>query len=246
MTTYGVGDTYAGFNAETSTKGYYIDIPVWFRTSVTKADVELAVVATISQGRLDGANVTGNEGDLYKAARVAILNANSAANTDTANKIIYGSNFYGATADENANPPITAIANAYYNRYDATACGGTLVTWPQAVKAADSLGGVLANGTTGASAITNADDCYGTAQFVTQATATNNVWSGDTVVTVTKVDGANYGNAVEKTIRVWLEGEDQNCWNPNAGQSFTVDLRFVRTGSIDAATAANQTPAQNP
>jgi hypothetical protein len=71
MTSFGVGSTYASYTAEAGTKGYYIDIPVWFRTS-SKTAQNLKVIATIGDGPTAG-------GDLYKAARVAILGTDSAA-----------------------------------------------------------------------------------------------------------------------------------------------------------------------
>ncbi len=234
-------DTHAANYAEGVTKGYYIDIPVWFRTSSTN-DINLGVVATITTGRNDtngneNGAVTG-EGDLYKAARVAILDADGAVNSVSAgaNKVIYGNGIY--TSDN--------IANAYYNRYNAAQCGGTAVATPQAVKAAVALNGVPTTGTTIGSDITNANSVYGQATFLTQATQNDSTkeWTGDAVVTVTGSDTANYGASVEKTIRVWLEGEDKNCWNPNANQSFTIDLRFVRLGTVPGVTDANNAPQQ--
>ena len=228
--------THTANYAEGVTKGYYIDIPVWFRTSSTE-NIELGVVAKISTGRNDtNGNASGavtGDGDLYKAARVAILDANGAENseTDGANKVIADSTVYANAA---------ALQAGYYNRYNAAQCGGTAVDAPQAVKAAGKLDGTLTTGTTAGTSITNAGDLYGTVSFLTQATKTGSEWDGDTVVTVPAASGSRlYGTSVEKTIRVWLEGEDVNCWNPNAKQSFTIDLRFVTLGELDAPTAAN-------
>ncbi|GEM_PF-2292967 len=39
---------------------------------------------------------------------------------------------------------------------------------------------------------------------------------------------AKYGTAVKAVVRVWLEGEDPNCWNPNAGQDFNISLKFTK------------------
>ena len=39
---------------------------------------------------------------------------------------------------------------------------------------------------------------------------------------------AKYGNMVKAVVRVWLEGEDPNCWNPNAGQDFNISLKFTK------------------
>ena len=249
MTSYNVLATKGSHEAnyaDYETKGYYIDIPVWFRTSA-QSDINLGVIATISTGRNDGAGAV-DTGDLYKATRVAILDADGAANSasDSANEILYGSNIYAATAITGSVDPAddrAGIAAGYYNRYTAaqnTANSSAEIAAPQAVKAAVQLNGQLASGTTAATPITNAGSVYGTAAFVTQATQSAGAWTGDTVVTVpAPVANSNrlYGVSVEKTIRVWLEGEDVNCWNPNAGQSFTIDLKFVTKGALDAPTA---------
>lgn len=209
--------------AEKNTKGYYIDIPVWFRTSVTN-DITLGVVATVTPGRNDSGTVNGagsSGAQLANAARVAILGANGAAGETQ--KVIASN---GYTVD-------------YYDRYDTS-----WVASPQAVKAAGNLGGVYASGTTAATNLTKdgVSAIYGKAEFITQAndTATAGTFAGDTVVTVTGSSTANYGASVQKTIRVWLEGEDENCWNPNANQSFTIDLKFVRLGAVNDVTAKNK------
>ena len=46
------------------------------------------------------------------------------------------------------------------------------------------------------------------------------------VATVTASTGTGYGDAVKYYIRVWLEGEDEACWNSNAGQDFVINLKF--------------------
>ena len=233
MTSYNkiTSATHAANYAETHTKGYYIDIPVWFRSS-SKTASTLGVKVKITAGRNDGSGATGT-GDLYKAARVAILDANGTANTSTADKVIADSTVY-------ANA--TALQGAYYNRYTADETSDdTAITSPQAVKAAGTLNGHYATGTTAAVAITNADSIYGTVSFLTQTSEDEGTVSGDAVVALAAPTGTNnYSTAVQKTIRVWLEGEDINCWDSNAAQSFTIDLTFTKIGTMAAPTAANQ------
>jgi len=239
MTTYNkiTSKTHDADFAEEHNKGYYIDIPVWFRSSSKDAS-NLGVKVTITAGRNDGSgtDVTG-AGDLYKAARVAILDANGVVNsvTDGANKVI---------ADSTVYADASALAAGYYNRYNAAQCGGTVVASPQAVKAAGTLNGHNASGTTAATPITNAGELYGQVTFLTQTSESAGTVSGDAVVALAAPTGTNnYSAAVEKTIRVWLEGEDVNCWDSNAAQSFTIDLTFTKIGTFAAPTAANQTPA---
>lgn len=172
MTSYNkiTSATHAANFAETHTKGYYIDVPVWFRSS-SKTSSNLGVHVTITAGRNDNGTTTGT-GDLYKAARVAILDANGAVNSVTAgaNKVIADSVVYGDS---------TALQNAYYNRYAANqTSNSTGITTPQAVKAAGTLNGQYATGTTVATAITNADSIYGTVSFLTQTSESEGILQG--------------------------------------------------------------------
>jgi hypothetical protein len=53
-------------------------------------------------------------------------------------------------------------------------------------------------------------------------------YDGDNdVVTVPASTGQGYGTPVQVWVRVWLEGEDPNCWNDNAGQNFNISLKFT-------------------
>ncbi|MBQ1388125.1 MAG: hypothetical protein IIY78_00675 [Clostridia bacterium] len=38
----------------------------------------------------------------------------------------------------------------------------------------------------------------------------------------------NYGAEKKLIIRVWLDGEDGECWNDNAGQDWAISLRFSK------------------
>jgi len=43
--------------------------------------------------------------------------------------------------------------------------------------------------------------------------------------------GTGYGAARKYYVRVWLEGEDPECWNANAGQDFNISLKFTKIES---------------
>jgi hypothetical protein len=187
-------DEWSGYAKNTgwnSTKddGYYIDIPVWFRTS-SKDTVNLQVQGYVVAGDTDANKVatatTNSEVDekLFKAVRVAVLNSDATA---TVSKIIPLTDTGFGTG--------TAITSNYYNRVSAEA---------NAVKAAG----------TGASTTT-----YGQALIGT---------SSDTItVTAATADNNGYGVATKYVIRVWLEGEDQDCWNATAGQDWKIALKFT-------------------
>lgn len=156
--------------------GYYLDIPVWFRTTSTSA-VNLGLDVEVKQGS-DSDTTT----ELYKAARVAILPDTKAAQ----------SVFLGAEGNATTN---------YYTDGKAVSTAAATLT-----------------------------ASYGEVSVATEVKATDgkvtNAANATHVATVTKSTGTGYGGAVKYYIRVWLEGEDEACWNANAGQDFQINLKF--------------------
>lgn len=158
--------------AENDGSGYYLDIPVWFRTTSTDA-VTLGLEVEIKNSSDDDTKSV-----LYKAARVAIL-----PETKSAQKVF------------------SETGAKYYKDGKAVATAGATL--------AASYGDVLA-----------ATEATVTGGKVTNPDATTQV------ATVTASTGTGYGGAVKYYIRVWLEGEDEACWNANAGQDFVINLKF--------------------
>lgn len=158
--------------AENDGSGYYLDIPVWFRTTSTDA-VTLGLEVEIKNSSDDDTKSV-----LYKAARVAIL-----PETKSAQKVF------------------SETGAKYYKDGKAVATAGATLA-----------------------------ASYGDVSAATEATVTGgkvtNPDAATQVATVTASTETGYGGAVKYYIRVWLEGEDEACWNANAGQSFTVDLKF--------------------
>lgn len=167
--------------ANTDGEGYYLDIPVWFRTTSID-DVKLGVDVTVTDPNAADDNT---KGDLYKATRVAFLTSDKT----TANGV-----FLGAETD---------VDNGYYKKKAVRANTGT-----------------------------SENDYYGTVTVAKEVTANTagQVTNSDSteVANVTGVGTGKtgYSTPAKYYIRVWLEGEDVNCWNVNAGQSFNVDLKF--------------------
>lgn len=151
---------------------YYLDIPVWFRTTSTDA-VTLGLEVEIKNSSDDDTKSV-----LYKAARVAIL-----PETKSAQKVF------------------SETGAKYYKDGKAVATAGATL--------AASYGDVSA-----------ATEATVTGGKVTNPDATTQV------ATVTASTGTGYGGAVKYYIRVWLEGEDEACWNANAGQDFVINLKF--------------------
>lgn len=158
--------------AENDGSGYYLDIPVWFRTTSTDA-VTLGLEVEIKNSSDDDTKSV-----LYKAARVAIL-----PETKSAQKVF------------------SETGAKYYKDGKAVATAGATLA-----------------------------ASYGDVSAATEATVTGgkvtNPDAATQVATVTASTGTGYGGAVKYYIRVWLEGEDEACWNANAGQDFQVNLKF--------------------
>lgn len=169
-------ETESNLTADTKGEGYYLDIPVWFRTTST-SDVNLGLDVEVKQGS-DSDTTT----ELYKAARVAILPETKAAQ----------SVFLGAEGNAATN---------YYTDGKAVSTAAATLT-----------------------------DSYGNVSVATEVKATDgkvtNAANATQVATVTASTGTGYGDAVKYYIRVWLEGEDEACWNANAGQDFQINLKF--------------------
>lgn len=162
----------------TNDDGYYVDIPVWIRTSSSSA-VTFAVDAYVTT------DVVNDEDDLYLAARAVVLDSTKAS---TSNLIEIRNGSYAS------NESIVNFLTTTNNTGEA-------------------VDGLDSTDTTKATYNTKAH------------------YDGSAVVTL---DGANlgtgstYGEGKKVYIRVWLEGEDPNCWNDNAGQDFSINLKFTR------------------
>jgi hypothetical protein len=196
----GTGDTWLGDGLNTGTyrksvewndtkdDGYYVDIPLWIRSSSTDQDIVLAVDAYVTSSSKK------DEDDLYKAARAVILGANKSTtsglleirpdslmngdspNNETIVDFMYTTNASGEAVSQVSDENLPTYATvAHYN--------GSL------------LGG------------------DGTSNILKIAKAS--------------ADG-KYGTPTKFWVRVWLEGEDPNCWNDNACQDFRINLKFTR------------------
>lgn len=66
--------------------------------------------------------------------------------------------------------------------------------------------------------------------------------AGTTVIDLTaaanKGTGVEYGAGKQYIIRVWLEGEDPDCYNETAGQDWSISLKFNNE-------TTNPTPTNN-
>ena len=244
----------AGDDIYSNGGAYYIDIPVWFRSSAD-ATVNLGVKATVSIADDDRSkfevNDEGNRSDadrdtdLYKAVRVSVLKGTDSGLGDDATATVKGTAnttqgvIYDATITADAPSSKYYSEDVAYRRPDRTGFTGTAGT----DTAARTVSAVNAsNVPTTWTAITKITECDGTvdangfAQY-TEGETTHNAEATQIVTIPTTKDGGQteYSDGVRYTIRVWIDGEDVNCWNATAAQNFLIGLNFYQLATGNAA-----------
>jgi hypothetical protein len=195
----------------TNDDGYYVDIPVWLRTSSSNTqpiyvygfacDLSEEVNAETDNADLD---------DLYQAVRVAILSDTST--TATA----------GTYAADLGCLTLADGGDVYSNADDDAERASKYPAYSDSLNILDSANyngrtdgvssGIYAVSGTGA----------GTWNEITQNNGTA------AVTTLAAGNGATFGAPTKLIIRVWLEGEDGNCWNENANQDWNISLKFTK------------------
>ena len=223
---------------------YYIDIPVWFRSSADST-VNLGVKATVSiadDARTSfTANSEGNRNnadrdtDLYKAVRVSVLKGTDSGQTDAGTATVKGTAnttqgvIYDDTITSGKPSSKYYSEDLSYKRPNASGVTGD-DTSARTVSAVDDN-----NVPTTWTKITKITECDGTvdadgfAKYTEGATAHNADATEIVSVPTTKTQNqAEYSDGVRYTIRVWIDGEDVNCWNATAAQNFLIGLNFYQ------------------
>lgn len=217
----------------TNDDGYYIDIPVWLRTTSLNAQ-DIYVTGYVIDKTAE-TNDDSDADDLYKAVRVAILGGE----TDATAGITTGQGT-GLMVLKDANVTFENKANAtfYANKPNFTTDFGILDS--------DNYSGDGTNTNRSATGASGRVEQTGKIYGVSGVGASNvGAWTevtsstvndgDDKVVTIPgAADSTTPGVAKKLIIRVWLEGEDGNCWNENAGQDWNIALKFTK----DKLTAA--------
>ena len=221
---------------DTNDDGYYVDIPLWFRTN-SKVSKSLKVDGFITKkdGSLATQTLEGEEDpdSLYKAVRVALLVENGDGSLIPAvpakdgferniiplqNAVSYGET--GHSIVDSKNYTVTRDTD---DERDDEALYGIQKTEDMegGVKQSENYAQYYTYGAENASEGQNEGTSSGTlpAVLVLAAAGTSEndgVWSETSKV----------------IIRIWLDGDDQDCWNETAGQDFSIHLRFSElTGS---------------
>lgn len=244
--------------------GYYIDVPVWIRSSGS-TDTNISVAGYVIPGSTDSSGKTETELELYRSVRVAILNGDTAGTAKTGggyNEVTTGSATVGDNKNiiplvdawdkknsaivESSNPvKYTSIATASTPFTVSSTEGSSQISildsgiyderWGLTGDEAGKLWGVasltaytsteVGNDPSGYIATTDNKGTYGNytaydgSAIATIKCAAN---SGDSWT------DTNYGVPKKLIIRVWLDGEDTECWNDNAGQDWAISLKFSK------------------
>ena len=235
--------TSAGWD-DTADDGYYIDIPVWLRTS-SKDGAKLSVLAYVKPKNTTQTNSADGDA-LYRAVRVAIIEDTVSGSTTTSAShgllpITDGWNVSanGTDAGTLKDAPFKltkdTFAESILNWY-----GRDVTTGASAQTALTALTGAE----TGAkAAVSNAaTPAYDKAVVYSPFTANSNVVATLAAPTASNgVKTSNYGTATKITVRVWLEGEDPDCWNDTAGQDWSINLKFNNEVTNPIASKATAT-----
>lgn len=239
----------------TNDDGYYVDIPIWLRTS-SNDPINLSVDGYVIPGKVaDSTNGDlQTQLELYRAVRVAFLDGEDVSSTNASVKCTAGE---AAVATANNILPLkdswskdgttlvsATTANTDTTRYmqaDLKASNTPFANTNPSVLDSKNLlrtGGkndantklygvsALGSSATATDGTTYVPGTYTEYTAITPTSATSG-WS-----TVATLEGstttAQYGTAKKLIIRVWLDGEDQECWNDNAGQDWAISLKFSK------------------
>jgi hypothetical protein len=195
----------------TNDDGYYIDIPVWLRTSSTQTGGTPIYVTGYVTDKTEENN--GDTDDLYQAVRVAILKDDGTASQ--------GCLTLADGNDEYINPVTGQVE--HYGKFPTTSSAANILD-------SDNYNNRQSPASTGIFAVSGtnvtSDANTGMGEPAHSAITQNN---GTTAVaTLAAGTGKEYGDPTKLIIRVWLEGEDKNCWNENAGQDWNIALKFSK------------------
>lgn len=191
-------------------KGYYVDIPMWIRTTYKNATtVKCEVTVSDAETTIDGAT-DGSE--LQKAVRVAVIpldNTNIASDSKTNSMTITTAPEY--TVKGNTN--VFGLTFDSYNK-DTTSEKAISAVKETGAEYTNVLSAITTNITTINAGETAHDD---TADIFTLAAASANSYSVESFV-----------------VRVWLEGESIYCNDANAAQDWNIQLNFTTDDSTGA------------
>ena len=196
-TTYQTSDL---SNGAESDEGYFVDIPIWIRSSDKTAENDVECKVTITNPTSD--DDLGE--DLLNAVRVAIIPVGSANTSDTINNLAF---------DESTNLISTASNGSVTGGIDKA----TIF----------SLNKDLYSGKTYNAAGNVAVALTGTPDYADASKAAGNNYT--TVFKMPKASADDYAG-VQVIARIWLEGESTHCNDATANQDWNIDFDFQIQG----------------
>ena len=202
----------------TNDDGYYVDIPVWLRTSSTN-DQDIYVYGFACDKTEEN---NSDSDDLYKAVRVAVLRTSTSNSVESYSAdggclaLADGSDTLvdDTVAARNGKYPATQGANSILDSDNYSATG---------TDNKSGITGLVGRMTTPDGAVYGMSATTPTLTEITQNKGATKI----ATLTGTSAPG-EFGEPVKLIIRVWLEGEDGNCWNENAGQDWQICLKFTK------------------
>jgi len=217
---------------DTNDDGYYLDIPVWIRTTYP-VSVSLKVDGYITPK--DAEIVPENENGagaeaLYKAVRVALLKevrdgGNVSLKPAVDNEILAGDNYMARNIialrnsdhfDSEAEPTVDSknytitrdtagnIRDAQYYALRASA--------PDELVQAPYYRGY---------------NVYGRKWIINDSSVPEEVDDPRAITVIGPANVNEWSDSKKLIIRIWLDGDDKDCWNETAGQDWKISLRFT-------------------
>ena len=201
---------------DTNDDGYYVDIPIWIKTPGTE-NVSLSVEGYVTKG--DGTTVASGDA-LYKATRVAILKeTESVSEEDPEVTITSLVPAVSKTAISGEDP--TEVYKNIIPLQDSTTYGSTNHSILDSQNFTDTRHrGDSTIATDGLYGLVDSDP---TGEDKTEAELYNRYYP---YASASVVDLSESAPMVKRIIRIWLDGEDKDCWNSTAGQNWIINIRF--------------------
>lgn len=202
---------------DTNDDGYYVDIPLWFRTNY-KVSVSLS-----AEGYITGSEVTEGEEAwlLYRAVRVAFLEegesgleplVKSKDGEDIARNILplQDATDFGTTANSIVNSKNYTINREEANddRYYGMRIADSLV---KGVKQGENY---------------YPYNIYGYEWIENDEGEETEVEDPVALMVLEPAEEEEWSEIKKAVMRVWLDGDGEDCWNATVGQNWSIHIRF--------------------
>ncbi|MCR5500846.1 MAG: hypothetical protein K6F31_10685 [Acetatifactor sp.] len=209
---------------DTNDDGYYADFPVWLRTN-SPVSISLCVEGYVTKwngetdaDEEDGGGETSDPDRLYKAVRIAVLREREAENGTALEPAVSPGN----NSVSGSILPLKNAGSFEEGRLAEAILDSKLLTDRDANH---YVAGELYGLRPAAAEVIDDEKVYLETEPVYQNYAS---YGADVpIVILGGKDGISEFGPVEKVIfRVWLDGDDKDCWNITAGQDWCINLRF--------------------